>query len=274
MTEKKSKKLCVFNTNNLGEFIITLTSPLKLCIFQENRGFIITRSSDLYFIGIPSLEKSLFHTNIFEVSCNLTVVCFLTITGDCFISGEDPEHYGLLGISDCFNLSKPTQILKGIISINVSLGLSHGGIITDDGKLYTWGTGIYGELGTNTECENQLPIQVESTNMFMIKQLICGYKFTCFCTAGGFVYLFGELQNCSYFKYTGKQPYAIKGLEKVFVSKIEVFERVLAIESSNKDIYIIDGCLEPMMLPEKYNEIASSNNSIYGFCKQDLLIHE
>ena len=66
------------------------------------------------------------------------------------------------------------------IFIQVSLGFSHGGCVTDDGLLFTWGANQFGQLGNQNDFEKSyLPnLVILNKDNTKCKYVSCGWCFT------------------------------------------------------------------------------------------------
>ncbi|XP_014210897.1 uncharacterized protein LOC106641130 [Copidosoma floridanum] len=103
------------------------------------------------------------------------------------------NRYGQLGIVEpdqCPNPELVTELADEII-IDAIAGQYHSMALTSDGRLYTWGWGVHGQLGHgNTETCRQ-PRLVEGLLGLVIRHASAGYAHTLVLTADGYVYGFG-----------------------------------------------------------------------------------
>ena len=74
-------------------------------------------------------------------------------------------EYGRLGLGDKTGASRlrPTlmESLKGMRIVEASCGGTHTVVVTDDGRVFTWGRGSFGRLGTATERNHYSPVEVK-----------------------------------------------------------------------------------------------------------------
>ena len=70
---------------------------------------------------------------------------------------------GRLGLGTNEDVLSPTEIqmLSNLRVIAISAGESHSAAITQTKKLYTWGNGSYGRLGTGFDTSSTKPVLVE-----------------------------------------------------------------------------------------------------------------
>lgn len=253
--------------------IIQLPAQSKSCIFYKSWGVILTDACEAYSVCLKSLKLSFLSDSIKSISCNSWMAVLISFTGQAFVVGNDPEEYGLLGIPDCFETSIRV-ILPGVKCTSVSVGLSHVALLDRNGTLYTWGSGNFGELGGEAGCKQQEPMIVTSAKIYSVKQVACGPGFTIFCTAGGFLYCYGQLPHCPYSNSKPSNPTTIKGLEKLFTQSIVSCDDFIAILTDTKDVFAIHGCLKLAKLPSKYKSIAGGKGVLFGITKDDNSLHE
>lgn len=236
--------------------------------------FTIDPHSNLHSQGISSPSRLLLSQNIVQVSCNNSIAAFISSSGKIFTFGEDKEKFGLLGIKNCFSLIKPRELNIDTKAANVHVGFTHVALLSSSGELYTWGSGVYGELGGNLFCERQTPTMVKSAQIFLIKQVVCGRGFTAFCTAGGLLYVYGQLMASLCGLQKKKSPYTIAQLGKSFIVQVEASKDFLVAVSDCKEVFLVDGCLETFRLPEKYSRVACCDEYLLLVTKKDKLMHE
>ena len=88
---------------------------------------------------------------------------------------------------------------RGRIITSASLGDSHAGAVSEDGRLYTWGNGRYGRLGHNNHEETELrPKFVFSFSNMRVNSVSCGHYVTFVVTSvpKGNLYGFGLTDDC------------------------------------------------------------------------------
>ena len=74
----------------------------------------------------------------------------------------------------------------------VALGSSHTAALTFDGKLYTYGSNSFGQLGYQREVMSREPQVVKSLREETVKLLACGDTFTVAVTADQKVFTWGK----------------------------------------------------------------------------------
>lgn len=253
--------------------ILQLPAATKTCSFYKSWGVLLTDECQAYSVCLKSLKLSFLSDSIKSISCNSWMAVLISFTGQAFVVGNDPEGFGLLGVPDCFETSMRV-ILPGVKSTSTSVGLSHVALLDRNGTLYTWGSGNYGELGGEAGVKRQEPMIVTSAKIYSVKQVACGAGFTVFCTAGGFLYCYGQLPHCPYFNGKLANPTSIKGLEKLFTQSIVGCDDFIAVLTDTKDVYAIHGCMKLAKLPSKYKSIAGGKGVLFGITKEESSLHE
>lgn len=177
--------------------------------------------------------------------------------------------------------SSPSNLQKiDLIEIrSISLGPNHAGAINLSNKLFTWGKGKFGELGSGNVHKHG-PILSKKSEIFCIEQVLCGNKFTLIRTQGGYIYIFGLLpkgSKCiSDSNAPTDNPYTILSLESEYFTQLCSGDEFVAGLSSGK-IFVFDGCLRPIKLGIEHKEIsvlASSKKFLLGIDAYKLYLWE
>lgn len=77
--------------------------------------------------------------------------------------------------------------------VHVTCGSYHTAAVTSNGDLYTWGGGMYGKLGHNSESCLNTPCKVKSLNGVTL--VACGSRHTVCLVGNDEVYAWGEKRN-------------------------------------------------------------------------------
>lgn len=249
------------------------TETIKFSIFSTDHGYQITDSNDLYKVSVLSLEKVFLSTSVLQVSCNDSVLAFVTNAGFLLVMGEDKEKTGILGLKGVYSIKTPAKVHINTRVGSVQLGAHHAAMLSSKGELYTWGTGKCGELGM-AYGERQLPCLVQTAKIFLIRQVVCGTFFTAFCTAGGFVYIYGKLPKGDCEVVKARQPFTVRGMCDHFIEELFCNQYFLVAVTDKREAYVVDACMNLKKLPQEFLKLACSNTSIIGIGKLDRVIHE
>lgn len=203
-----------------------------------------------------------------QVATNGTSALILTDNGKVYSMGDDADMTGILGFKDIHSLSTPRLIpvLSTTSLIQVSIGKTHAAALdsklyTGLGVVYTWGSGIDGQLAQGqlfASC--QMPTRVETSNIFSVKQVVCGDTYTCTCTNGGYVYTYGRLGGHKATRNSLNQlspsicaPYSVPELEQHFAASISGCSSCVIVLSDAGLAFIFDDCAELVRLPTASN---------------------
>jgi alpha-tubulin suppressor-like RCC1 family protein len=182
------------------ELIVEVACGCSHICVVTSKGSIITWG---YFIGTghgegivlkPTLLQDISSKgSIVSVSANINFTACVTKAGEVFTWGEGKN--GLLGHGDETNQLAPTRVdaLVGVNAKEVSCGGSHTAVCTDDGHMYTFGEGEYGQLGHGDKENMSSPALVHALEGKNITQVQCGGYRTMALTSSGYVFTWGLL---------------------------------------------------------------------------------
>ena len=149
-------------------------------------------------IDIPIRINNLKQLKITQIACGVGHTIALTDNNLIYAWGRfyKPENKNDIIMSTSGDYPYPTLIesLSNESIIKIAAGNNHSMAITELGELYTWGEGIYGQLGHGINNNEQYPKKVEYfCNKFKIIDCKGGASHTIALTEEG--YLFGWGQN-------------------------------------------------------------------------------
>eukprot|EP01113_Clastostelium_recurvatum_P035635 TRINITY_DN4992_c0_g1_i3.p1 TRINITY_DN4992_c0_g1~~TRINITY_DN4992_c0_g1_i3.p1 ORF type:complete len:1325 (-),score=259.47 TRINITY_DN4992_c0_g1_i3:68-4042(-) len=103
---------------------------------------------------------------------------------------------GVLGNGSCKMSSTPSRVSAlGVKFVEIAAGYFHAAAISDDGGLYTWGSGCNGRLGLGSahgDKEQVTPRRVTLLGNARIRRVACGAAHTAAVTEEGALYAFGR----------------------------------------------------------------------------------
>ncbi len=144
--------------------------------------------TDVHEVGTPTLIDVGNGQRVKQVSVGLLYTCVVTEDGQLYTFGWGLS--GKLGDGRTDNHSVGTPILidvgNGKVVKQVSAGNSHTCVVTEDGQLYTFGSGITGILGNGRTDDHNVgtPTLIDIGNGQVIKQVSAGARHTCVVTEG------------------------------------------------------------------------------------------
>lgn len=182
-------------------------------------------SGGLFVFKLPlqSPHKPLnISVKVMQISFNHSMALILTTSGDIWLWGEDNSKSGLFGQQNIYFSQIPIKLDNFSSSqiMQANLSDTHAGALCSEGFLYTWGTGLNGELCSELTSSPR-PQIVENSKIFNISQVLCGKNYTAICTKGGFMYIYGKKHDFAInFANQVSQPFAIQELEDHFIDQI------------------------------------------------------
>ncbi|KAK2577382.1 hypothetical protein KPH14_003497 [Odynerus spinipes] len=203
------------------------------------QGCLGTGSSVLRY-GSPS-TINFFHNmevEVFSVSCGHCHTLAVTNNG---VYAWGSSQFGQLGLGKVLQCSSPELItaLAQEVIIDAVAGQYHSIALTADGRVFTWGWGVHGQLGHGNTDKRITPTLVTSLLGIFIKHISAGHAHSLALSDEGVVYAFG----CNVFGQLGissniKSSVPMKVLlpEKITLVATGYFHN-LALSTTNK-LYI------------------------------------
>ncbi|XP_075493965.1 ultraviolet-B receptor UVR8-like [Primulina tabacum] len=145
-------------------------------------------SSDLFS---PQPVKALQGLQIKQIACGDTHCLAVTMDGEVQSWGRNQN--GQLGIGNTEDSLVPRKIetFQGISVKMVAAGAEHTAAVTEDGGLYGWGWGRYGNLGLGDRDDRLLPGIVSSVKGEKMVLVACGWRHTISVSSSGNLYTYG-----------------------------------------------------------------------------------
>ncbi|XP_032080220.1 probable E3 ubiquitin-protein ligase HERC6 [Thamnophis elegans] len=95
------------------------------------------------------------------------------------------------GLERCY-LPEPIQALEAQTIIHISCGKEHSLAISSQGKVFSWGAGGFGQLGTGTLKDSSTPEKIDSLSMYNVIQVACGHYHSIALTKDGRIFSWGQ----------------------------------------------------------------------------------
>ncbi|KAL7556435.1 hypothetical protein ACA910_020346 [Epithemia clementina (nom. ined.)] len=140
----------------------------------------------------PRRLERLAHKVIAQLSACGFHTAAVTDTGEVYTWGEG--KFGRLGHGSERNGHVPqlVEALYGKKPRQVSCGGFHTAVVTEEGRLYTFGGGEHGQLGHNDRVNQLQPTLVQALANVFVTQITCGWSHSVALTAKGRVYTWGN----------------------------------------------------------------------------------
>ncbi|KAH7278303.1 hypothetical protein KP509_38G035100 [Ceratopteris richardii] len=145
-------------------------------------------SSDLF---IPQPIKGLQGIEIRQIACGDSHCLAVTVDGDVKSWGRNQNgQLGLGHTEDCL-IPCTIQAFQGISVKMIAAGAEHTAAVSENGKLYGWGWGRYGNLGLGDRKDRLVPGEVASIPGEHMNLVACGWRHTIAVSDSGMLYTFG-----------------------------------------------------------------------------------
>jgi len=168
----------------------------------------------------PKLLERLAGKRVVQLSaCGFHTGC-LTDAAEVFTWGEG--KFGRLGHGAERNCHSPrlVEVLLGKKPRQVACGGFHTAVITDDGKMYTFGGGEHGQLGHGDKVNKTKPTIVQALEGIFVSQITCGWSHSVALTAKGRVYTWGNGDHGKLGHGSGKKVSTPQMVEKLADHKV------------------------------------------------------
>ncbi|KAK3585949.1 hypothetical protein CHS0354_038491 [Potamilus streckersoni] len=186
-------------------------------------------------VGPPGRVDTL-HTlqvKVISVSCGAEHTMVLTVQG---VYGWGSSKYGQIGLGTRHTYTRP-MLVEGISKesfVSIECGQFHTLALTENADVYSWGWGVYGQLGHGDPEDGLVPRKIIALKGQKVEMLAAGYCHSLVKTSQGYLLAFG----CGYFGQLGlgtnvkhTLPVHVNTLkEKVVFVATKFFHSVVATE--------------------------------------------
>lgn len=145
-------------------------------------------SSDLF---TPQPIKALHGVRIKQIACGDSHCLAVTMEGEVQSWGRNQNGQLGLGTTEDSLVPQKIQAFEGISIKMVAAGAEHTAAITEDGSLYGWGWGRYGNLGLGDRNDRLVPEKVSSIDAEKMVMVACGWRHTISVSSSGALYTYG-----------------------------------------------------------------------------------
>ncbi|KAL2342893.1 hypothetical protein Fmac_004178 [Flemingia macrophylla] len=171
---------------------------------------------------IPRPIKALQGLMLQQVACGDSHC--LAVTMDSHVLSWGRNQNGQLGLGTIEDSLVPQKIqnFEGIPIKMVAAGAEHSVAITEDGNLYAWGWGRYGNLGLGDRNDRMLPEKV-TVDGDKIRMVACGWRHTICVSSSGGLYThgwgkYGQLGHGDFEDHLG--PRKVQALSHKLISQV------------------------------------------------------
>ena len=186
-----------------GKVIVEVTCGFCITCAVTSTGSIYTWGQGLgtghggssnIMVPLPRLLRDLSTKNVICVSLHVSITACVTRDGEVYTWGDG--GHGNLGHGDQINQYAPKRVeaLIGVKATQVACGFYHTAVCTEDGEIFTFGSGYYGQLGHGDKEGKTSPALVKALQGRHITQVQCGVSHTMALTSGGYVFTWGGMK--------------------------------------------------------------------------------
>jgi alpha-tubulin suppressor-like RCC1 family protein len=139
----------------------------------------------------PQLITALNSLTISAIACGREHTVFITNEGKVYSCGDN--DYGQLGLGNTSQQTTPQPITAlNLLTISaIECGIVHTVFLTNDGKVYSCGYNLYGQLGLGNKTQQTTPQLITALDSLTISAIACGSAHTVFITNNNKVYACG-----------------------------------------------------------------------------------
>jgi len=184
---------------------IDCNASCSACVTDDGQLYMWGKGAGFKFQPIPKLHEAFLDIQILKVSVGPYHSCVIDVDGSIWSWGS--SRFGQTGLGTTkYEVKDPQRIITedNLKFVTVSCGHNHTAALTEDGYVYTWGSGEHGQLGHGTVHDHESgvsrcmdrprPCLVKFLEGEVIVDVKCGSEYTAMLTEKGDLYIcgFGE----------------------------------------------------------------------------------
>ncbi|EEF39472.1 ultraviolet-B receptor UVR8 [Ricinus communis] len=192
-------------------------------------------SSDLF---TPQPIRQLHGLKIKQIACGDSHCLAVTMEGQVQSWGRNQNGQLGLGTTEDSLVPQKIQAFQGVPIKMVAAGAEHTAAVTEDGELYGWGWGRYGNLGLGDRKDRLVPEKVSLPHGEKMVMVACGWRHTISVSSSGGLYTYGwskygQLGHGDYADHL--IPHQLEALQGSFISQISGgWRHTMAVTSDGK----------------------------------------
>ncbi|XP_031258374.1 ultraviolet-B receptor UVR8-like isoform X2 [Pistacia vera] len=179
-------------------------------------------SSDLF---TPQPIKALHGLRIKQIACGDSHCLAVTMEGEVQSWGRNQNGQLGLGTTEDALVPQKIQAFQGVSIKMVAAGAEHSVAVTENGELYGWGWGRYGNLGLGDRNDRLIPEKISTLNLQgeRMVTVACGWRHTISVSSSGGLYTYGwskygQLGHGDFKDHL--VPHKLEALRDSFISQI------------------------------------------------------
>ncbi|PSC72205.1 ultraviolet-B receptor UVR8 [Micractinium conductrix] len=148
-------------------------------------------TGDCRDVFIPAPLPALSGRVVASVACGDTHTVVATDSGELFSFGRNQNgQLGLGSIQDTLS-PQPVTALQGKRVVRVACGAEHSVCSTDEGEVFGWGWGRYGNVGDGETQDRHTPTKAKGLEGVKVAQVACGWRHSIAVDEAGSMYTWG-----------------------------------------------------------------------------------
>ncbi|XP_044469876.1 ultraviolet-B receptor UVR8 isoform X2 [Mangifera indica] len=192
-------------------------------------------SSDLF---TPQPIKALHGLRIKQIACGDSHCLAVTMEGEVQSWGRNQNGQLGLGTTEDALVPQKIQAFQGVSIKMVAAGAEHSVAVAENGDLYGWGWGRYGNLGLGDRNDRLIPGKIPTLNGERMVMVACGWRHTISVSSSGGLYTYGwskygQLGHGDFKDHL--VPHKLEALGDSFISQISGgWRHTMAVTSDGK----------------------------------------
>uniref|UniRef100_A0A2P2M5Y6 UV resistance locus 8 protein n=1 Tax=Rhizophora mucronata TaxID=61149 RepID=A0A2P2M5Y6_RHIMU len=192
-------------------------------------------ASDLF---TPQPIKALHGVRIRQIACGDSHCLAVTTEGEVQSWGRNQNGQLGLGTTEDSLMPQEIKAFKAVAVKMIAAGAEHTAAVTQNGELYGWGWGRYGNLGLGDRNDRLVPERVSLTHEEKMVMVACGWRHTISVSSSGGLYTYGwskygQLGHGDFEDHL--TPHKLEALQDSFISQISGgWRHSMALTSSGK----------------------------------------
>ena len=140
---------------------------------------------------VPTPIQGLSNKTVTSISCGDTHTLVATAEGELYSFGRNSSGQLGLNSTDDALLPQRVEALAGKVVSKVACGAEHSVVLTDNGDVYCFGWGRFGNIGDGHRDDRHVPVKVAALEGVKITQVACGWRHTLAVDDGGILHTWG-----------------------------------------------------------------------------------
>ncbi|PKA54527.1 Ultraviolet-B receptor UVR8 [Apostasia shenzhenica] len=126
-----------------------------------------------------------------QIACGDSHCLAVTAKGEVHSWGRNQNGQLGLGTTEDSLVPKIIEAFQGISVKMVAAGAEHSAAVTENGDLYGWGWGQYGNLGLGDRSDRLIPEKISTNDGQQMVLVACGWRHTITVSSSGALYTYG-----------------------------------------------------------------------------------